>query len=282
MKSHRMSATALLVALACGTAMAGEIAVPDEVRARLEPILTKSGGELTFFDGPSDMIGVGISLPNAKQIVVYATPDGRTVFSGVAVDVETGANLSSADMQNLPAPNYSKLFDTVAQATHGVDGAASGPLLYAMSEGNPDAANEYYVFVDPKCPYCHATYNSFLTALSQGHDMVVHYIPIGILGPESENLAKQMAGSTPDAALDILRTLVRKEPYLTQSSAVQQGTAPAGLNLQLFRNLSFDAVPVIVSRVGGKYNVRQGAVEAPVIVQELQVAALAQLNAAGQ
>ena len=264
-----------LFLLGLAPAQATELEVSDEVRARIEPVLKKSGGELTYFKGPSDMIGIGVSFVNGRQLVVYATPDGRAVFSGVAIDVESGQNLSNADLQKLPPPNYAGLVDMVANAK-----AQTGRELTMLTEGNPDSNNRYFVFVDPKCPYCHKTYSEFLKLMSEGHDMVVHYIPVGILGPESENIAKEMVAMDDANALELMRKLTRREPHLSDQARVGAGNDGHGRNLALFRQLQFDAVPVVISDVSGTYNVRRGAIDGAVLEQELRVAAVQKLASA--
>jgi thiol:disulfide interchange protein DsbG len=266
----------IVTALAVSSAAIGtEYEVADEVRDRIEPVLTKSGGELTYFEGPAGMIGVGVSFMNGRQMVVYATPDGSTVFSGVAVDVETGKNISNADMQNLPAPNYQGILDML----EGED-VQAGLRTTVISEGNPDSANKYYVFVDPKCPYCHQTYNAFLSLLADGEDLVVHYIPVGILGPESENIAKEMIARGGEEGLEVFRGLVRKESHMSDSDLVAAGSMAHGANLALFRKLQFDAVPVVISEVGGRQSVRRGMVPPETLLQELQVAAVQKVASA--
>jgi thiol:disulfide interchange protein DsbG len=149
-----------------------------------------------------------------------------------------------------------------------------------LSEGNPDSSNQYYVFVDPKCPYCHKTYNAFLKLLAEGEDFVVHYIPVGILGPESENLAKEIAGLPMEQGLDLMRKLMRRESHLSNTEMVTAGNGAHGRNVALFRQLQFDAVPVVISNVSGNYNVRRGAIESEVLEQELRVAKVQKLASA--
>lgn len=265
----------LVVGLVTAMSVMADYQPSDTVVAKLDPVLSKSGGELTFFEGPAGMIGVGVSFVNGRQMVVYATPDGSTVFSGVAIDVETGQNLSTADMQRLPPPNYDGLVSMVAG-----ESGTPGLRTTFVSEGNLDSENRYFVFVDPKCPYCHKTYSAFLELLADGQDLVVHYIPVGILGPESENIAKEMVALADDEALEVFRTIARREPRLADSQLVAKGSMAHGANLALFRKLQFDAVPVIISDVGGQQQVRRGMVPPESLLQELQVAAVKKVASA--
>ena len=76
-----MKGTRLLVmgaatlALSEGAASAGrtEFAVNEEVRGRIEALLGKNGAKLNYFPGPGDTVGVGVSMPNGKQMVVYGS-----------------------------------------------------------------------------------------------------------------------------------------------------------------------------------------------------------------
>lgn len=237
----------------------GDIPIPDDVKARLEAILTKSGGELHYFDGPGDMIGIGVSFINGKQMIVYATEDGGTIFSGIAIDSSSGDNISRRDMERLPSANIDRVFDLMAGAN-------------VLTEGNVDSENVYYVFVDPRCPYCHKTYDGFVTAIGKGQDLVVHYIPVGILGPESENSAKEMLGLSGEDGMKLFRKFAKRAAYSPENKAIAEGGSKLGANHALFRNLQFEAVPVVISSVGGKTAVRKGALQGAVIDQELKEA----------
>lgn len=267
-----------VVLLHLGAAGAMADVVSPEVQQRLERILAKSGGELTYFEGPAGMIGIGLTMKNGQQMVVYATADGKVIFSGVAIDTDTGSNLTRADMERLPAPDFSGVFEQLVAKTGQAAGPGPTDGLFTATEGDPDAANVYYVFIDPRCPYCHSVYNAFLAVQQGGADIVVHYLPIGILGPESQNLASAMAGSDNEGALEIFRASAKRGYRFDQAEVVTQGARGAGRNLQMFKSLSFDAVPVVISRVGGEYKARQGAVDAAAIKQELERAAVATLS----
>lgn len=277
MKNSRTWLKCIVAGALLGLAMtaSADYSVSEEARARIEPVLKKSGGELTYFDGPGEMIGIGVSFVNGRQMVVYATPDGKTVFSGVAIDVASGTNLANADLQKLPPPNYEGLLQMVANSQE-----STGRPLSMISEGDPASSNRYYVFVDPKCPYCHKVYSAFLKLLAEDNDLVVYYIPIGILGPESENLAKEIIGLPAKEGLGVMRRLTQKEPYLTNPDNVSAGSGGHSSNLALFRQLQFDAVPVIISDVSGNFSVRRGAVSAEALGQELRIAKVEKLASA--
>lgn len=268
MKATKLTTLGILLVLATTSSLASDsFAISEEVREKIEPVLTRSGGEVSFFQGPAGMIGVGLTYTNGRQMVFYASPDGSTVFSGVAVDVASGKNISNADLQKLPPPDFNQLVEMVANSE-----ANTGRPVSMVIEGNKESSNQYFVFVDPRCGYCHKTYNAFLKMLADGQDLLVHYIPVGILGPESENYAKEVVGSDSERALELMRALARGEKPLTTGDTVAAGNAGHGANLALFRELQFDAVPVVISDVGGIAKVRRGMVSAEALEQELRIA----------
>lgn len=269
MKAVKSGTLAALALLSTAGVAAADFSVSADVAERLESVLTRSGGELTYFQGPSEMIGIGITMRNGQQMVVYATPDGTTIFSGVAVDTDTGQNLTRADIDSMPAPDFSPIFRQISEALARNPEAGERRGMYAASEGPPDAQDVFYVFIDPKCPFCHSIKNAFDSVKAQGHELVVHYIPIGILGPESRNLASAMAGSRDDTAIKIFMAASDRSFRITNADVISQGSKGAEENLAMFRDLAFDAVPVVISRTAGEYSARQGGMSVEMIVGQL-------------
>ena len=254
-----------LAVLVGSVAAAAEFAVPEETKVRLDRVLERSGGHLTYFEGPSEMIGVGITLQNGQQMVVYATPDGKTVFSGVAVDTDTGENRTRADLARLPEADFGPAFASIAEAlAEGGEGS-----MVAATEGDRGAEHAFYVFIDPRCPYCHTLKHAFESVQAKGHDVVVHYIPIGILGPESQNLASAMAGSPNAEAMAIFKAARGASSVPAGQDAIAVGAPRAAANLAKFRALSFEAVPAVVSRAGGRYGARQGGMSVEMILSQI-------------
>jgi hypothetical protein len=87
-RGNRLVAAGLALGLMASTASATTPTEPvsTEARARIEALVGKSGGKVNYFQGPSGTVGVGVTMQNGKQLVLYATADGRVLFSGVAVD----------------------------------------------------------------------------------------------------------------------------------------------------------------------------------------------------
>lgn len=239
------AATLALLGGAASTA-AADFAVSDEVRGRIEALLGKNGATLNYFPGPGGTVGVGVSMPNGKQMVVYGSADGQVLFSGVAIDTATGANLARRDLEEkLPPPDFSRV---LKQAR----GAASIQL------GDDKSGIEYFVFVDPHCPYCHKTFATFTSLAKEVGGFTVHYIPVGILGPRSENAAKGLLGMAPGEQRAALEAAMSGQPTTTSNAAIEAGDKRHQGNLAIFRNLQLQAVPVTVAVNAGEVAVVNG------------------------
>jgi len=222
-----------------------EFTVSEEAKTRIESLVAKNGGKVNYFAGPSGTLGVGVSLANGKQMVLYATADGRVLFSGVALDTVSGENLTRRDLAaKMPKPDLSGMVKHARAAT-------------SIKVGDGQAA-EFFVFVDPNCPYCHKTYALFEALANEGPGFTVHYIPIGILGPRSENGAKGLLGLRGQTQESALASLMTGKPATMSSDAIGAGDKAHQQNLAIFRNLQFDAVPVTLTVRGGEVTVSNG------------------------
>jgi thiol-disulfide isomerase/thioredoxin len=247
LRTRSLVVGAVVLASLSAVARAGEAAfsVSKEAQTRIEGLVAKNGGKVNYFAGPSGTVGVGVSLANGKQMVLYGTPDGRVLFSGVAVDTESGENLTRRDLAaKMPKPDLSGIVKQARAAT-------------SITVGSGQAA-EFFVFVDPHCPYCHKTYALFEALAKEGPGFTVHYIPIGILGPRSENGAKGLLGMSGEAQASALAGLMAGKAATMSSEAIGAGDKAHQQNLAIFRNLQFDAVPVTVVLSGGEVTVSNG------------------------
>ena len=244
MRTRSLVVGAVAVASLGGAVQAGEVAfsVSTDAQTRIEGLVAKNGGKVNYFPGPSGTVGVGVSLANGKQMVLYGTPDGRVLFSGVAVDTVSGENLTRRDLTaQMPKPDLSGIVKHARAATSITLGSGSGA--------------EFFVFVDPNCPYCHKTYALFDALAKEGPGFKVHYIPIGILGPVSENGAKGLLG---EAQVNALAGLMTGKAATMSNEAIGAGDKAHQQNMAIFRNLQFDAVPVTVMVSGGEVSVSNG------------------------
>ncbi|NKC01799.1 MAG: thioredoxin fold domain-containing protein [Pseudomonadales bacterium] len=244
--------------------------VSDEVKAKLETVLTKQGAEIHYFDGPHDLIGIGLtSRQSGQQMVAYAVPDGSVVLTGVAIEIATGDNLAAKHVAMLPKPDLSPVYNKLKES-------------HFVSEGKESSTNEFFVFIDPKCPYCHKAYNMFLATIAEEHDVRVHYVPVGILGLESQNLSKEILGSDDVMGLELIRKMARREGHQFSAPTAALGDQQHERNVALFREFGFSAVPSIVSRVNGEVKIHREPLSKEAIIQAITVAKVDQLATAGE
>lgn len=266
---HWIKTAALAMGIAVTGVSAADYMPAEEIRERLEEILTRSGGQVSYFEGPSGMIGVGVTMRNGQQMVFYATPDGETVFSGVAVNARTGENRTRTDMEQLPAPDYEPIFRRLENALRTVEGEDATQAMVAAREGTEGGENVFYVFIDPRCPFCHSLKQAFDQVKAQGHELSVHYIPIGILGQDSRMLASAMAASPPDTAVRIFMAAADRNFRVGNQELAARGAGRAGANLAMFRDLGFEAVPVVISHAAGEFKARAGGMTAEMIERSI-------------
>jgi hypothetical protein len=237
-----LSWTGILVGMVAASAVAEEFdtafKVDEETRQKIEYVVTKSGGTPNYFEGPSGTIGVGLSMPNGKQMVLYATADGEVIFSGVAMETTTGENLTRRDLEEkLPPPDFSGVVEAAQRAS-------------AIWDGVEGAETEFFVFIDPHCPYCHQTYQMFEALKAEGRKFQVHWIPVGLLSAKSQNSAKSLLGVPEESQLAELSEYMRNISGPAMTADIERGDKPHEGNLAIFRNLQFQGVPVVVTKRG--------------------------------
>jgi hypothetical protein len=240
-----VAGTFVLGVAVSGVAMASAAApVSAEARQRIAALVAKSGGQVSYFPGPSGTVGVGVTMTNGKQMVLYATADGKVLFSGIAVDTVTGENLTRRDLAaRVPKPDLSGMLKH-ARAARSV----------TVGEGG----TEFFVFVDPNCPFCHKAFALFEGLAAEGGAFTVHYIPVGILGPRSENAAKGLLGEPEERQLARLEALMSGTAGPVSNDAIARGDKAHQSNLAIFRNLQLEAVPVTLIVSGEELSVRNG------------------------
>lgn len=250
-RGNRLVAVGLALGVTVGTASATTASdlksadsVSPEARQRIEALVGKSGGTVSYFPGPSGTVGVGVTMKNGKQMVVYATADGRVLFSGIAVDTVSGENLTRRDLAaHVPKPDLSGMLK-LARAAQAITVGRGG--------------TEFFVFVDPHCPYCHKAFGLFEGLAAEGAEFTVHYIPVGILGPRSENAAKGLLGQPAERRPEALADLMKGSAAPASNEAIGKGDKAHQSNLAIFRNLQLEAVPVTLIVSGEALTVRNG------------------------
>ncbi|NIF27695.1 hypothetical protein F3J44_15095 [Pantoea sp. Tr-811] len=143
---------------------------------------------------------------NGHQVVLFSTPDSAVLFTGVAWNAATGANISDAFLPGVakavtppppaaavpsaPAAALMSPLETanVRQAA-AMDGNFKGAIpesmktvdsLAGIKEGKGSIGDTVYIIIDPRCPFCREAYNLTRAYAAKGHS--IKWIPSAALG----------------------------------------------------------------------------------------------------
>lgn len=164
---------------------------------------------------------------SGKDIIVYSSKDGEALIAGMMLD-KNGKNLSGtyAD-EHIPAPDYSEALAAFKSA----------PNVLA---GNPKAKAEMVVLFDVNCGFCKVMHKLLAPAISAG-ELKVHYVPVAILGADSDVkgaglLAAKNGAAALDAATDGTAATSNDQALLSKVRA----------NTELMKRYGFSGTPVVL------------------------------------
>ena len=134
-----------------------------------------------------------LEAPNGKNAVLFTTSDEKVILHGTAWDSATKKNISeplklTAKKMNAPAQQPTASVGNLASAyNHPVFKAVK--TLSGFKEGKANDNNTVYIIYDPRCKYCHETFNLSRSYVKSG--ATIKWIPALVLN-QSEN-GKQLA-----------------------------------------------------------------------------------------
>ena len=137
------------------------------------------------FPAPDSLTGWIVRI-QGRYVVLYSTPSGDYLISGVLVDKD-GRNLSAAyDEQYTPKPDPAKLL------------AALGPDPWLVEEGAPTAPL-IYAYADPNCIYCNKLWNDIRPYVQSGK-VRVRWVLLAFLKTTSKGRAAAILSAHDRAA----------------------------------------------------------------------------------
>lgn len=126
---------------------------------------------VNVFDAGKGFSGYVIETPQ-QEAIIYHNEELGVAFSGMMLE-SGGINLSSEHYENqIPQKDFSNALSALSQDnTH-------------MTEGEMDADKELWIFFDPNCPHCNATWQTSRSFIESG-ELKVHWVPVAFLSNTS-------------------------------------------------------------------------------------------------
>jgi len=142
------------------------------------------------FAAPLGLIGMAVNLGANRNMILYASPDGKYMVMGGIFGPDGQNYTMEAAKKYLPPPppppnaatNFAALKDTKT-------------FLW----GKPSAKKEVWMVADPDCIFCHKMFKGFEPFVKNG-TLKVHLIMVGFLKPDSLGKAAAIYASPDPAA----------------------------------------------------------------------------------
>lgn len=242
----------------------------EQAKASAPAFLKDKGAELLDVAPAPGGLTAYTAVKNGNTIIVYTTPDQSVSIVGALFDAKTGANLSDqflarSDEIVSKSGHASTSVQSVASSTDTVLNGQKARLPIAnylfseqvagIKEGSGNAVGTTYVFIDPRCGYCHNLYHNTRKVAAQGAS--IKWIPVNTLGEKGIPIsaAALRGGGT---ALDALANnkLRGQDPTSAEREQIR-------LNTQIFSDIANQvgkpmATPSIVFlSANGKFSVVQ-------------------------
>lgn len=182
MKMRRIFGPAFALVLAASTVQAAK-----PYPAPIQVIESEGARILGEFEAPGGLKGYAAQF-QGDVLGIYLTPDGKHAIVGTLID-EKGQPAAQAELQKL-----------VDESPSPVNWEALGQSTW-IGEGDQNAKQIVYAFMDPNCPYCARFWKEVRPYLKQ-KGIQLRHIMVGVLSPTSMAIsAKILAAPDPAKAL---------------------------------------------------------------------------------
>ena len=174
-------------------------------------------------------------------MVLYTDKQGDFILSGAMVSTTTTENLTQ------------RFTDEIEIDLSGI--GVELEALKSISEGEGD--NVIYAIVDTNCGYCRRTFNSMKTVHEQNvKNLRVEWIPVGgndakLFGVDDENQINALEKA--------LNRQDFSQMYEIDTSKVEGERENVEDNGLWMNKMGYRGVPIVISNIEGKWNVREGA-----------------------
>ncbi len=241
-----------------------EFMPPEPVVKAMEPWVKKGVTIKSYFEGPAGLVGIAGEIATGKPLVFFMDPEGTVLFSGVAIDLKSGKNLTMEAgrkyLQDIPVPD-----DNEEEVAFAVSELLE---LSSITEGTPGTGTILYAFVDFRCHHCIRFYE-IVQDLQRTNSFQVNWIPMAIGGDVSETLgAYSLGGNT---STDDIRALfeVGKNPndmaglsvLLEDKRRIVRGSLMIEPNLEFVHRYDIHSSPYLVRVSGENISVFEAGME---------------------
>jgi protein-disulfide isomerase len=190
---------------------------PDPDQIGTLKIFKSQNAKIDYLGRKFGLDGWLISKDAAVQ-VVYTTPDGQGTVVGLLYgpdgQVATGDQLIKAKENGVVLPVAAGVDPAATMQPSIAPGVQSNSASIPPSERlwkamesstymtfGPPSAPPLYVFMDPRCHYCHDYFQTLSMTYLPQNSVQLRVVPVGILSADSEKEAQQiMSTSDPKAA----------------------------------------------------------------------------------
>lgn len=214
---------------------------------KIRPLLGQQADSIDYFTTPFSMIGIGVVTKNLEKRVFYTNTNVDYVLSGMMFDTATKQNVNANILAQLDVALPTTLTRQLTE-------------LNAVKMGT--GSKNIYAFVDMNCGVCHRLHKTVEHYFSSGKftDVTIHYIPIGILGGDSDKKAQTILGQkTNEDALALFADGMSRKPLSNHDASMQSGVQKTQENEGVFRDFSFiKGVPFVVAEIDGNWKFQNG------------------------
>lgn len=203
-----------------------------------------SGGKAavvsTFPATEIGMTGV-VMKKGAGHVIVYVEPNGKYMFSGIAID-QGGKNLSQAyNEKYIPKPDFAGMWSDAEKAAY-------------IEYGSPRAKSVIYVVGESNCGYCKRFHKDVKPLVDKG-DLAVRWIMLGFDEAADAKAAGVIAASNKKEAMDMLYEKGQSMP------ANKQALEKVKANHAFADKYGIGGTPFILSKdATGKVSATPGAI----------------------
>ncbi|WP_419901132.1 hypothetical protein [Kiloniella sp.] len=233
----------------------GSITIPP--KPELVASMQENGATVKYLGSDLGLNGWFLQKDNQAQ-TVYSTLDGSAVLIGLLYQPDgtpiTGVQLASIKPDTFPAQQ-----SPIARSTQKKSQEQSLAQLEARLEAAPGATYGtsgplFHIFMDPRCPYCHALWKEAIPLIEQGA-MRLHVIPVGLLGKASAELSASILGGP---VKDNWNAAMQTPSLIKNKTNVNNGLGLVDANNRLYFDWKGEGVPLLIFENSGKIYIHSG------------------------